>query len=87
MTETDAVPATAPELLRQAAALIDQAAKELDTGYKRCADCRARVFHNYDHARVFEQLAAMPADSGARPRSTSAACSGTDSAWHASSQP
>ena len=60
MTETDAVPATAPELLRQAAALIDQAAKELDTGYKRCADCRARVFHNYDHARVFEQLAAMP---------------------------
>ena len=60
MAETDGGPDTASDLLRKAAQLVDQAAKQLDTGYKRCADCRARVFHNYDHARVFEQIVAMP---------------------------
>jgi len=56
----DGEPATASELLGHAALLIEQATRELDTTYKRCANCRARVFSNYDHARVYEQLAVMP---------------------------
>ena len=47
---------TAPDLLRSAAALVDQALEQLDTRWDTCTECGIKHFKNVDHARVNERL-------------------------------
>jgi hypothetical protein len=61
-------------LLEAAAALVQRALAQLDVGESACVTCSARRFRNKDHARVYENLSAVPS----RLRHASAKLQGRD---------
>lgn len=50
----------APDLLRQAADLVDRALRQLDVHETTCAACARRDFTDRVQASIFEQLAPTP---------------------------
>lgn len=59
-TEPMATELSAPELLRSAARLIERALIKLDMAEAPCPNCNARLFHDRDHSKAYEQLADFP---------------------------
>jgi len=50
----------APDLLKQAADLVDRALRQLDVHETSCASCGRRDFTDRVHASIFEQLTPTP---------------------------
>lgn len=58
--KSDAHDMSAPDLLRSAARLIEKSLLKLDMAEASCPSCTARLFHDREHARVYESLANTP---------------------------